>query len=317
MRILIGYDGSEHSDAAIDDLKFAGLPADSEVMVATVADLMMSSPDLSEILARPLPNARVTSAIKTAQTFAERVTHESKETSERGMERLRGLFPGWNIRSDVMIGTPGWVLLDVANLWKADLIVTGTHGRTALKRFFLGSVSNRVVNDARTSVRIGRRREYRDVTAPPRIIVGIDGSPAAEQAVYAVGQRVWESGAEIHLVAVDDSTPSAQVTGRLPQASALIGSYMESREARVSAMLAWGSSELGNIGLTTSVVRAKGDPAEVLLRKAEELNADSIFVGTRDFTSGLQRFMLGSVSRQVVNKAQCSVEIVRAAEYDS
>ena len=38
MKILIGYDGSEHSDAAIDDLKLAGLPRDSEILIASVAD---------------------------------------------------------------------------------------------------------------------------------------------------------------------------------------------------------------------------------------------------------------------------------------
>ena len=44
MRILIGYDGSGHADAALGDLKRAGLPGDSKVLVVSAADLLMSSP---------------------------------------------------------------------------------------------------------------------------------------------------------------------------------------------------------------------------------------------------------------------------------
>jgi nucleotide-binding universal stress UspA family protein len=47
------------------------------------------------------------------------------------------------------------------------------------------------------------------------------------------------------------------------------------------------------------------------LEKAEEWNADCIFVGTRDFKSGFERFRLGSVSTAIVTNAHCSVEIVR------
>lgn len=53
MRVLIGYDGSEYSDAAIEDLKKAGLPRDTRAMVVSVADLLMSSPELSAATEAP------------------------------------------------------------------------------------------------------------------------------------------------------------------------------------------------------------------------------------------------------------------------
>ena len=59
MRILIGYDGSEYSDAIFDDLKRAGLPRECEVKVVTVADLLMSSPPAGEIAAEILTSPRV------------------------------------------------------------------------------------------------------------------------------------------------------------------------------------------------------------------------------------------------------------------
>ena len=76
-------------------------------------------------------------------------------------------------------------------------------------------------------------------------------------------------------------------------------------------MLDWASTQLKAIGLNTSVVTPKGDPKKIILEHAAEWNADSIFVGTRDFKSGFERFRLGSVSTAIVTHAQCSVEVVR------
>ena len=150
MKVLIGYDGSEHSDAAIDDLRLAGLPRDSEVRILSVADLLMSSPELSEIIGEALPSSRVLSGLHTAQTHAERVTDQANDAASRALERIRDLFPHWNVRADVKVGTPGWVLIDEASEWNADLVVVGSHGHSSLKRLFLGSVSKRIVTDSHT-----------------------------------------------------------------------------------------------------------------------------------------------------------------------
>ena len=317
MRILIGYDGSEHSDAAIDDLKRAGLPRDSEVLIGSVGDLLMSGPDVSEAVGQALSVPRLASTLKKAQTHAERVTKEAKEAAARAKKRIQKLFPEWNVRADVMIGTPAWVLIDAADKWNADLVVVGSQGHSALQRFFLGSVSKRVVTDSRCSVRVARPPDNtKSEGTPLRLIIGVDGSPAAEQAIYAVGQRVWQDGTEVRLIAVDDSTPPTRIVSRLPQAAALINDYFRNRESRVSTMLEWGTNELNAIGLTTSVLTEKGNARDILLAKAEEWSADSIFVGTRDFKSAFERFRLGSVSTAIVTNARCSVVVVRPSELE-
>jgi nucleotide-binding universal stress UspA family protein len=311
MRILIGYDGSKHADAALDDLKRAGLPRDSEALVVSVADLLMSNPPVSELIGQELTSRKVSSSLKQAQTHGERVIKEAEEFAAKAARRLRSEFPEWNVKSQVITGTPAWELIDAANDWKADLVIVGSEGRSAIERFLLGSVSKRVVTDSRSSVRVARPHVEKDENAPPRIIVGVDGSPAAEQAIYAVGQRVWDDGTEVRLIAVDDSTPPVQIVSRLPQAAEMINSYYQKRDSRVSAMLEWATNELNAIGLKTSILTERGDPKNVLLEEARKWNADSIFVGMRDFKSAFERFRLGSVSTAVVTNAHCSVEVVR------
>jgi nucleotide-binding universal stress UspA family protein len=56
-------------------------------------------------------------------------------------------------------GPPRTVILDEAESWGADLIVLGSHGYSAWKRFLLGSVSQAVVSHAKCSVEIVRCAE--------------------------------------------------------------------------------------------------------------------------------------------------------------
>ena len=55
----------------------------------------------------------------------------------------------------------------------------------------------------------------------------------------------------------------------------------------------------------------EGEPADEIVRAAEEAGADLIVVGTRGMT-GLRRLLLGSVARRVLYRAKCSVLIARA-----
>ena len=107
----------------------------------------------------------------------------------------------------------------------------------------------------------------RDGENPLRLIIGLDVSPAAEQAIYTVGQRVWPAGTEVRLIAVDDGTRPLRIASRLPQAAAMINGYFQNKESRVTAMLEWGNRELRAIGLRTSVVIEKGDAKSILWQK--------------------------------------------------
>jgi nucleotide-binding universal stress UspA family protein len=311
MKVLIGHDGSESSDAIINDLRRAGLPRGTEAIVASAADLLMSSPTAAEIVEAGLTSLRVAAYLEHAQTHADRVVKEAEGSASAAAEKLSSHFPAWSVSQEVLTGSPAWELIDAADRLNADLLVVGSKGRSAINRLLLGGVSKRVATDARCSVRVARETDKVDED-PIRIIVGVDGSPAAEQAIFAVGQRVWAAGTEVHLIAVNDfAPPPTRVTTLLPQAADMLNSYFLNRESRVQSMLDWATNELGNVGLKTFIVLKEGEPGKVLINEAQIIDADSIFVGTRDFSNAFERLRLGSVSTAVVTHAHCSVEIVR------
>lgn len=293
MKILIGHDGSQAADSALVDLQRAGLPDEAEALVVSVADVLMVPATTNyELAAEALTSRRVASALVHAQRQTERVVNEAKEFANAAKERVRSYFPHWTVRAETLAGSAAAKLISKADEWKPDLIVVGSHGRSAVSRFILGSVSKKVVTDSDHSVRVSRGDLEKDLNKPVRLVIGVDASAEAEQAVRAVGRRVWPYGTEVQIIAVDDGS-SAMFT------------------LTAGRMVAWAENALSLIGLKTSVVWEKGDPRRVLIDLAQAWDADSIFVGGRRFSSALERFQLGSVATALITKAHCSVEVVR------
>src|SRR5690606_21961358 len=71
---------------------------------------------------------------------------EAAAQAEKAAARLRKLFPGWKVSTHAALQDPAGGILDAVATWKPSLVVVGSHGRTALKRLLLGSVSQRVLS---------------------------------------------------------------------------------------------------------------------------------------------------------------------------
>jgi nucleotide-binding universal stress UspA family protein len=313
MKILIGYDGSESADAALGDLRRAGLPRETEALIVSVGEILTPPPPSSDELVGPArASQKLASTIAQAQSQREQALKEAEELAAKASERVRSYFPDWEVRAEGLTGWPSSELIRRADEWKADLVVVGSQGRSALGRFVLGSVSKKVVTDSHHSVRVARAAVGKNDSTPPRVMIGVDGSPEAEHAVRAVGWRVWPDGTEVRIITVDDGTSPARIARVLPTAAAMIRDRNEETAVAARMMVEWGENELRAIGLNVSAAIEKGDPQRALIEEARKWNADSIFVGGRRFDGALERFRLGSVSTPLVTKAHCSVEVVRS-----
>jgi nucleotide-binding universal stress UspA family protein len=196
--------------------------------------------------------------------------------------------------------------------WDADLVVVGSGKHSIIERLQLGSTSTKVISACRCSVRVGRR-----LTTPAnssvRIVIGMDGSSAAELAVNAVARRVWPAGSEARLVTVLDTRLAHTVASLIPSLSRWSGGgeFVQKDDAWMQRMITTTTKKLQNAGLAVSTNTPEGDPREILVEAASSWNADCIFLGARGL-SGIERFLIGSVSASVATMAGCSVEVVRS-----
>jgi nucleotide-binding universal stress UspA family protein len=213
--------------------------------------------------------------------------------------------PGWDVKSESDAGSPATVIIEKADEWGADLIVVGSHGHTALGQFFFGSVSQKVLHEARRSVRVARGR-IEEPDTPVRLIIGVDGSKDAEAAVGAVAARKWPAGSEARIV--NGAWAMPQLTSH--RMVNPITEWIIEEKARIKKMIDKAVGKLTAAGLKTDVVVKEEEPKRLLVAEAESWGADCIFVGARGM-GRIERFLLGSVSSAVAARAHCSVEVVR------
>ena len=307
MKILLAYDGSENSDAAIDDLQFAGLPEKSEATVLSVADVLVPPTSRRTHEAAVAPSIVV--GVRTAQQRAQSALDEARSLSERAHDRLQKLFPTWAITAEACADSPAWAVIKKADEWEPDVVVVGAKGHSVLGgRLILGSVSQRVLYEARCSVRIGRHTR-KSAEDPIKILIGVDGSTYSEATVATVARRPWPSGTQVFLLAVVDTVMSmpADAGSNEPK---WIEVSDEKDWDEVRKLFALSLHTLRRAGVDADLMIRRGDAAQEIVEQAESWGADSIFLGAKG-VRGIERVLMGSVSSSVAARAHCSVEVVR------
>lgn len=303
MKILIAYDGSPDAEAAIDDLLKAGLPSVGEAAVLTIAEVWLPPSDGIE---SSVPDHQIEELLARHRAKGKALVGAAEEHAAKAAGRIRAILPGWQVAAETTYGSPAWEILDAAEKKGVDLIVVGSQGQSALSRMLMGSISQKVITEARCSVRIGRGKNDGEPAAI-RIVVGFDSTKGAQAAVTAITERTWPAETEVRLISVAEGAQHAFVGELVPPVLADdAGDYSVLNELARRAI-----EELGAKGLSATHSLVNGDPKTVLVEEAERWNADTIFVGANAFGSNLERFLIGSTSAAVAARAHCSVEVVR------
>jgi nucleotide-binding universal stress UspA family protein len=307
MKLLIAYDGSECADAALEDLRSAGLPKQAEVLVMSMADVFLPPP-INEEIDDTFP-MQVPEGVKRAHAHAARRLKEAESMATRASEQIKRMFPEWEVNHLALADSPAWSILREADKWKADLIVVGAQGHSVLGgRLILGSISQRVLYEAACSVRIARTRNVDKNYL--RLLIGVDSSPYSTAAVEAVCRREWPKETEVRLLAVVDTVMAIAPDPAQPEVQKWIEVGDEEDWDKISRLFAPQADKLRNAGLNATVVIRRGNPTEEILEEAESWGADSIFLGAKG-ARGIERLLLGSVSSAVAARASSSVEVVR------
>jgi nucleotide-binding universal stress UspA family protein len=315
MKVLIGYDGSDSARQAIVALRRAGLPRDTEARVISVADVppqrAARGGGADEGTGAAPTGWQQAPIVQKAQAMVDEAAAQALALAAEGAELCRAEFPSWTVSHEAAAGSPYLALVEPSPA--ADLLVVGSRGRSPVGRLLLGSVSRNVLTHAACSVRVSRGGEGGGAPpaaadAPVRIVLGVDGSPDAALAVSAVAARAWPAGTEVRAVAVLDAKFWTALAN--PQVWAWVAPAQEDGRSWASRAVEAVARELRSAGLLATPMIEEGDPKHVLVEQAQRWQADCIFVGAKGHAR-LERFLLGSVSAAVAERAHCSVEVVR------
>ncbi len=224
---------------------------------------------------------------------------------------------GTKVQLHVDVGDPTDVILELIESLDADLVVMVTHGYSGLRRWALGSVTERVVRGSTRPVFVIRAQEAPMLEPPDfkQILLTLDGSPVSEQAIPLAQMLAQSAQGEIYLVqavlprfeflstltlggAGGDTSPDAEIANsdEYQQAIQNLNRHAEYLKAQ---------------GITVHTQVRTGYPAEKIIEAAITSQADVIVMATHGY-SGLRRWALGSVADKVLHATTTPLLLVHS-----
>jgi nucleotide-binding universal stress UspA family protein len=211
---------------------------------------------------------------------------------------------GFKVEQVVRVGRASDEILEAAG--GADLVLIATHGRTGVARWWLGSVADAVIREAGCPVLVIGPNIEQDLAGVKRILLPLDGSAEAEEALPVATWVAGLTGAELDVVRSLSLTPVAYDPGMGVYSSELI----DSMEDAVRAYLEEIGRRLEGKNATTTM--RVGAPGETLYDHLAERPADLV-VMTSHGRSGVRRAALGSVTDRMLH-GPAPVLVIRAGD---
>lgn len=309
MNVLLTVDNSSESQTAVDLLQRIQLPVNSSLFLLYVIEPKQWAEGIegkSMIHLRSILSSAKSEEMDKAWNFI------SKTAESFAKPKLK-------VTPIVSDGVPGAEILSAIDRYSIDLVVMGTHGRTGLKRFLLGSVSEWVLTEAPCSVLIVRKKARFPGKQPQSlgILLGTDGSSDAKAAIEFIRKLHFPPSSHMTICHVLEKQDALQteLAARLGATGSsdlkkIRTELRQMREHEVNKLLNASVRRLRKRHFTVEKKLAQGHPADQMLRLIQQKKIDLTVVGSRGIT-GLRRFFLGSVSHKLVQHAACSVLVVR------
>ena len=293
-RLLIAVDGSDDAQRAVDFVGALALEAGTELIVLMVVEPL---PPIS-VAYDPFFGPHTRTLIR--QYFA---TEQRTATIVVDAAAAALLRPGVNVEALVRLGTPKREIVRISRQRSSDLVVVGSRGLGGFAGLALGSVSQYVAERATASVLVVKAHEEKSVVPvdrPWHVVAAVDGSPQSDAVIALVEDVPWPEGVQARVLSV------GEVRSSVPQE---VADAVERTTKRIAAHAV---ERLSAKLPSSEAVSRLGSAAGEIVTLAGAWPADVVVVGTRGRT-GLRATVLGSVSRQVLAHAPCSVCVARSA----
>jgi nucleotide-binding universal stress UspA family protein len=139
-KIIVPIDGSEHSDRAMFYALDLAEKYSAEVRLLSVAQPVVAMGPV--YLTQPMMSPSSTTI------YVKEIEAAHKKMLEEALKKAEKAKPAIRISKQLVIGRPADKIVEIAGKEKFDLIVMGSRGTGGIKEFFLGSVSDRVADQA-------------------------------------------------------------------------------------------------------------------------------------------------------------------------
>ncbi|PTR17384.1 nucleotide-binding universal stress UspA family protein [Nitrosospira sp. Nsp2] len=230
------------------------------------------------------------------------------DSSRRQLAEVeRRLSDSYGIRVMTMtlnVGRAHNEIAHYARLLKAGLVVLGAHGGGLVRELFVGSTVDKVLRTLPCPLLIVRHEPQ----APyQRILIAVDFSELSRRALEMARNIAPHASATVlHAFEVPLVT-------RLQLDPEKIQAYRAELSARKSDEMLELVSSSSNDGVAWNHVVEPGAPADVILKKAQALEADLIIIGKHG-EAGWEDMLPGGVTKQVIQYAPCDVLVVEPVE---
>lgn len=295
-RIVVGTDFSEEASIATRHAMAIAQRRESEIVLVHALAISDSNiPRYGVPYPFVVPSAYLNVVEEMRQVARKRLEETGETLSGQGVELSHAIVDDVAERG----------IIECINELEARLVVVGSHGRTGVGRFLLGSVAEQVVRHAPCDVLVARGDPPRG--GYKRILVPTDFSPMGDLALErAVG--VVEPGGEVEVLHCWH-LPG----GYSPEWGDSLMGLRDNIEASATSIY---RKRIANFTSTDVRFKFKGFEGPVrlgIMHRAEAKDFDLIVMGSHGRT-GVKRVFLGSIAEATVRHAAQSVYVARSAE---
>ena len=278
--ILVPIDGSTSCLRAIELAAIIAKRFNSKITVVHVVSHEFMHPELKANY--QLPSLILNKLDEVYMKAGEKILRTAEETFKEDDLQVEPIL----IRR---AEDPADSILNLSKQTPFDLIIMGNRAESQAERFALGSTSEKIAFYSKTPVLIVKKKTKLD-----KILVAMDGSKAANKAlgyVYVIAKKFNSKVTLLHVA-------EAKLANLEPEAV-----------RSISEKILWdAATEIEGIEIKKRL--EFGSPAESVIKVAREENCDLIVLGSRGLSS-VKKYLLGSVSEDVIWHARRSVLIVR------
>lgn len=290
MKILLATDGSTFAEAAARFLR--RLRCDEPMEITLLTNVA-------------LPNA---SKEKMTDTLRQDYQQQQQSLASDNLRQAQTILSATDAKISEMVveGHVGRSILKAVETVKADLVVVGAKGHSAIHRVLLGSVSDYVATHANCSVLVIRPTLAEDPSDSIDVTLAVDETPPSEVALNQLKQFDWDCHTAGQLLCV---IPVFRFYRQDLKPSAIAFRTKQRQAARAYADRAIEALS-GHKPKFTATVMESQHVGEAIVDFLHSHESDLAVMGGGQH-SRLGQIVLGSVSRYVLHHAKCSVWIAR------